>query len=56
MTISVEVRSSGWGPRWCGMWTGFRSQDASMLVKGLARFLRDAWPRDGVAITIRREP
>lgn len=54
MGVSVDVRSSGWGPRWAAFWTRIPARDASTVVCGLLSWLRGVWPRDGVAVIIRR--
>lgn len=52
--LDVTVRSSGWGPRRA---IHYRPMDfiVPALVGVLAVGMSELWPRDGVAIIIRRE-
>lgn len=54
--ISVEVRSSGWGPRKClrGLFVGHAWWMDAWVRKTISKMVWN-WPRDGVAIIIRRE-
>jgi hypothetical protein len=56
MVLDIEVRSSGSGPRWRGC---SRVDDTGRLgvlavAIGLRLLVLKDWPRDGVAVIIRR--
>lgn len=57
MMLDIEVRSSGAGPRWRGL--SHVPADTGRLgvlsvATGLRLLVLKDWPRDGVAIIIRR--
>jgi hypothetical protein len=59
MRVQVEVRSSGPGPRVVWEWVYQLQHPALRMGKVLRYWIkaqRIAWPRDGVAVVIRRAP
>lgn len=56
MRVDVEARSSGPGPRQSAGWRTARREVShqSRIVQECIRAVLSCWPRDGVAIIIRR--
>jgi hypothetical protein len=54
MTLEIEVRSSGPGPRSTSR--GVRPEWVLVLLKWRIAAMREGAPRDGVAVIIRRAP
>lgn len=55
MTLEIEVRSSGPGPRQREVWTQ-PAGHGIFWIRAALLFQRENWPRDGVAVIIRRVP
>ncbi len=55
MVLDIEVRSSGWGPRKnVGVPSIANAYWRRRLLAECFQWMAKAWPRDGVAIIIRR--